>query len=306
MQKQKFLNSDTNSFHKCVKAFIDAENRRVWSPTELDPTKSDKEMAEILAEHFNDIRSEYQPLDVNSIPSTYDSTIEDLQHSDIIRMIKESTKPKSRVSGDIFVHLFTRFPNSLATPVCNVFNAIKNCNKWPLLWKIEYVTVIPKVSNPTAVSECRNISCTNWLSKLFEKFVLKWARREVNPRWNQYGGEKGCGTTHFLVNATDNILNIMEDSRAAAMLTSIDYSKAFNRLEHEPCLQAFATKGASNQIIKLLAAFLHEKRMTVRVGKEWSHPRQVNAGAPHRAQYLAATFSQLALTIWSRTFGTNR
>ena len=89
-----------------------------------------------------------------------------------------------------------------------------------------------------------------------------------------------CGTTHFLVNTMDEIINILEDNRSAAILTSIDYSKAFNRLEHGPCLRAFADKGASNEIIKLLSTFLSGRVMTVRVGNAWSTPRAVNAGAP--------------------------
>ena len=113
----------------------------------------------------------------------------------------------------------------------------------PDLWKVEFVTVIPKTTHPSEFTDCRNISCTSWLSKLFEKFVLKWARQEVNPSANQYGGEKSCSTTHFLVNAWNDIMRILEDNRAAAILTSIDYSKAFNRLDHAACLRAFAAGG---------------------------------------------------------------
>ena len=49
---------------------------------------------------------------------------------------------------------------------------------------------------------------------------------------------------------------------------------------HGPCLQAFASKGTSSQMIQLLASFLHGRRMTVKVGKIWSGERVVNSGAP--------------------------
>ena len=42
-------------------------------------------------------------------------------------------------------------------------------------------------------------SCTNFLSKVFERFVLRWAKAEVMPKTNQYGGQPGCSTNHFLV-----------------------------------------------------------------------------------------------------------
>ena len=89
-----------------------------------------------------------------------------------------------------------------------------------------------------------------------------------------------CSTSHLLVDLVDEITTILEDRRAAAVLTGVDYSKAFNRLAHGPCLLSFATKGASTQMIKLLASFLMKRRMRVRVGKVWSKDRFVNSGAP--------------------------
>ena len=64
------------------------------------------------------------------------------------------------------------------------------------------------------------------------------------------------------------------------MLTSIDYAKAFNRLSFQHCLRAFEKKGASNQILRLLATFLSDRTMQVRVGSTWSSPRSVTGSVP--------------------------
>ena len=61
---------------------------------------------------------------------------------------------------------------------------------------------------------------------------------------------------------------------------SVNYSKAFNRLEHLACLTSFARAGASNQLIKILTSFLQGRLMTVKVDKARSQLRRVNAGAP--------------------------
>ena len=76
------------------------------------------------------------------------------------------------------------------------------------------------------------------------------------------------------------ITDHLEDFRAASILTSIDYSKAFNRIKHLPLLESFAAKGAPNFVIRLLAAFLSGRQMTVKLGTSRSKPRPVNAGAP--------------------------
>ena len=72
----------------------------------------------------------------------------------------------------------------------------------------------------------------------------------------------------------------LEDNRAAVILSAVDFSKAFNRLEHSACLDTFARRGASDQTIRMLAAFLSNRTMTVKTTTHWSTPRPVNAGAP--------------------------
>ena len=67
-------------------------------------------------------------------------------------------------------------------------------------------------------------------SKVYESYVLDWMKQEVKLRSNQYGGVKGMGTDHVLVEMWQRILEDLDDYRAATVVTSIDYSKAFNRM----------------------------------------------------------------------------
>ena len=109
---------------------------------------------------------------------------------------------------------------------------------------------------------------------------MEMARQEVKPKLNQFGGELGAGTAHTLMSVLDYTIDAIEDNRAAIVLSAVDFSKAFNRLQHKACLDTFAKRGASSEINQLLAAFLHGRKMTLKVEKEWSKPREVNAGAP--------------------------
>ena len=94
----------------------------------------------------------------------------------------------------------------------------------------------------------------------------------MQPKNNQYGREKGCSSSHLLVPAWDQIVTGLKESRAAVTLTAIDYCKAFNRMRHHKCLEAFALKGASNATLELIAGFLAERQMTVKVGNTFSEP----------------------------------
>ena len=99
-------------------------------------------------------------------------------------------------------------------------------------------------------------------------------------RSNQYGGVKGLSTDHLLVNMWQKILENAEDYRAATIVTSIAYSKAFNRMCYQECLKALARNSASTPILELVATFLTDRKMLVRVGTIMSGPRSVNGGSP--------------------------
>ena len=161
-----------------------------------------------------------------------------------------------------------------------MYNEITVTYVWPAIWKLESVTVIPKVGHPSAFTDLRNISCTMLASKVYESYVLGWASEEVSLKPNQYGGVRGCSTAHMLVGIWDDICNNLEDFRAASVLTSIDYAKAFNRLSYQHCLRALAKKGASSPVLHLIATFLTNRTMAVRVGNSWSVPQQVTGGCP--------------------------
>ena len=151
---------------------------------------------------------------------------------------------------------------------------------WPKVWKYEYVTAIPKKKVPESADDLRNISCTALVSKVMESYLLEWLKEEVTIKRNQYGGVKGSSVEHLLCGIWHEVGTNLEDHRAATVLTAIDYAKAFNRLDYGACLDSLAAKGASSQVIGLVATFLTNRSMQLRVGGEWSEPRPVTGGVP--------------------------
>ena len=116
---------------------------------------------------------------------------------------------------------------------------------------------------PEDVNDLRNISCTMLPSKIYESYVLNWVQKEVKVKDHQFGGVKGCTTSHMLIGVWDEIMRGLEDDRAAVMMTLVDYAKAFNRLSFQHCLRSFARLGVSTTVIELLATFLSNRTMTV-------------------------------------------
>ena len=165
-------------------------------------------------------------------------------------------------------------------PLTFIINAVRNGAAWPSLWAEEEVSIIPKSSNVTDYSGCRNISCTSVFSKLCESFMLEDLADEVTLRGPQFGGMKGSGPPHLLIELLTNMMEQLDDNRAAVTTISLYFEKAFNRMDHSVCIAALANKGASNQTIAMVTAFLEKRYMRIKIGHTLSQRRLTPGGAP--------------------------
>ena len=113
---------------------------------------------------------------------------------------------------------------------------------------------------------------------------------EVNIDSRQYGGVKKCGVDNFFIQSWENILSGLEDNRGSVNLISIDFSKAFNQMSHQECVKAFHKKGASNQTLNLIAAFLSGRTMLVKINQNFSKRLPINGGSPQGCESANALF----------------
>ena len=280
-QKKSLLKSDAGrTFFKNVKAYNCKERPPQFDVRNMFPGDTDQEISEKLADHFNGISLEFDGLDQAAVPATYSSPVRLLSVAEVEQRLRKFKKPKSMVKHDIFPSLINAAAPYLAGPLTHIYNTISTHKTWPMIWKQEFVTPIPKKTLPTSLNDLRNISCTALFSKVYESFVLGWLGEQVGMRSNQMGGMKGAGTEHYLVELFQLVLESLEDPRAASVMTSIDYSKAFNRLDFLHCLEALAAKGASTELIQIVGSFLTSRTMSVKVGQARSKPRVVLGGVP--------------------------
>ena len=205
-QKDALLASDGDrNFFKNVRNYQSCERQQPFDVRSFFPDKSEAEVAEELALHFNAISLEFDPLEPHQIPVTRGRSLPILEPYQVAGRIRAFKKPKSMVKGDIFPDLFSKFSDFLAVPLCSIYNCIAQTRIWPRIWKEELVTAIPKKSVPESLNDLRNISCTALPSKIFESYVLNWAQEEVKVKDNQYGGAKGCSTAHVLIGVLDEV-----------------------------------------------------------------------------------------------------
>ena len=123
----------------------------------------------------------------------------------------------------------------LIAPLRDIINTSFEVQIFPKIWKLEYVTPIPKVPNPESISQMRKISITSDFSKLFENILKEMILKDAEQNFDQsqYGGRKGVGTAHLIVCYVDRILKLLDSTRqkSAVISAAADWASAFDKID---------------------------------------------------------------------------
>ena len=270
-----------NTPYKVLRNIAEKERAPVWSIRNIRPDIDERTQAEEAADFFAGISQQFTPLawPIPTVPR--DRPVADVSTTQVISRLIHMKKPKSSVSIDLPSRLINDIAHVFAHPLTRIINAVRRGEGWPRIWKVEEVTVIPKGSWPTEYEGCRNVSCTSVFSKLCETFFLDQLHEEIPPEPHQFGGLKGVGPDHLLSELVTDIMESLDDNRACATLISVDLSKAFNRVDHNVCIQQLAAHGASNQTLRMTANFLDNRQMKIRMRSDlFSTLRDMPGGTP--------------------------
>ena len=108
----------------------------------------------------------------------------------------------------------------------------------------------------------RIISLTPFLSKVFEQFVVQWLLDFVGDQidWGQYGGLKGSSIAHYLVDFVNFILYNQDLNVPHAVIAAmIDFSKAFNRINHNIIITILSDMGVPGWLLRIVIGFLSDR-----------------------------------------------
>ena len=99
--------------------------------------------------------------------------------------------------------------------------------------------------------------------------------------FRQYGGIKGNSICHYLIELVNFILSNQESKDPIAVLACmIDFSKAFNRQNHNLLITKLSDMGVPTWLLKLVMAFLSDRTMVVRYNGATSTSRRLPGGGP--------------------------
>ena len=237
------------------------------------------------------ISQEFPPLDVSVLPARVQTKLEckesvspRVTEYETYEKIKAAKKPRSGVTNDLPREITKEFAPELAKPVGKIIDNIVKTGEWPRQWKLEHVVPIGKVPVPESEEDLRPISLTAFFSKVTEHFVVMWLMEIIKDKidFRQYGGLKGNSITHYLIEFINFILSCQDSSDQTAILACmVDFSKAFNRQNHNLLVTKLSDMGVPGWLLKLVIAFLSDRRMLVKYKGKESSVKALPGGGHH-------------------------
>jgi len=258
-------------------------------PNHESENLSAEESAECIATYFASISQEFPPLDISSLPAHVQSKLQCVDSPPVIteyeayREIMAAKKPRSGVPNDLPKQMLQEFAPDLALPVSSIVNNIASTGEWPNPWKLEHVVPISKVPVPETEDDLRPISLTSFFSKVTERFVVRWLMTFIKDKidFRQYGGLKGNSITHYLIEFINFILSCQDsDDQTAILAVMVDFSKAFNRQNHNLLITKLSDMGVPSWLLRIIIGFLTDRRMIVKYKGVKSSVKYLPGGGP--------------------------
>ena len=164
-----------------------------------------------------------------------------------------------------------------------VFRRLLRLGCFPACWRQANVTPIPKGPSSPSVANYRPISITPVLSKMFERLVAVRLLRfmeycGVLPT-TQFAYSKGLGTCDALLCVSHTLQSAFESGQEARIV-QIDFSSAFDRVNHQGILYKLSSVSIRGSVLSVLTQFLSNRSQYVLVDRCRSKLVNVVLGVP--------------------------
>ena len=149
--------------------------------------------------------------------------------------------------------------------------------------KVSKVTPVDKGGSPTDPSNFRPISTLSALTQVFEKLVYKQFINYIEKHdilfQFQFGFRKGHSTAQAVSEIADSLRNAI-DSNLYTCGVFIDFSKAFDTVNHQILLKKLESYGIRGTPLKWFTSYLENRQQYVTVGHIDSPRQAMTCGIP--------------------------
>ena len=153
----------------------------------------------------------------------------------------------------------------------------------PTSLKLAYIIPSFKDGSKSTAANYRPVALTSHLVKLFEKVVrakiVKFMDDNNKFNDNQHGFRSGRSCLSELLAHYEEILEMLESGIPVDTIY-LDFSKAFDKVDHQCLLQKLSATGIGGKLGRWIQSFLTERKQTVLANRHFSDEIDVVSGVP--------------------------
>ena len=247
-----------------------------------------------IAEQFNQHFINVGPNLANLIPSTNDDPTKYITNSPtssffmspvteeyVCQLFSELNVNKS--SLDISNKMIKLASRALSIPFAYIFNQSISTGIVPNALKISKVTPVYKKGVMTDPNNYRPIATLSPFSKTLERIIYdqlsSFLEKHNILNKYQFGFRKGHSTEQAILEITENMKTFIDDGLITCAVF-IDFSKAFDTVNHKILLAKLSKYGIRGHSLEWLNSYLTNRRQFVKVQNEKSSLLPISCGVP--------------------------
>lgn len=293
--KSKF-NRDPKSFYM----FVNSKRKSSIYPSVMkyrnQESSDDKVISNMFAEFFSNTYSSDSynidmkyPYDIKSGNTIHFPTMD---YNHVLQHLKKIKVSYNCGPDGVPSCILNRCAESLAMPLTHLFNTSIKYGYFPAFWRDSYIIPLYKSGNKSDITNYRGIAKLSAIPKLFEKIITENLCHQASSLLsvNQHGFRKGCSTSTNVLQLTSLInTSFIEKKQTDAVYT--DFSKAFDKVNHDLLLHKLELIGFSNVCINWLKSYLTCRNQTVIFNNSKSKSIAVLSGVPQGSHLGPILFS---------------
>lgn len=172
---------------------------------------------------------------------------------------------------------------TVALPLCKLFNMSLQRRSYPHLWKSAIVMPLFKKGDKSDTSNYRPISLISCVGKSFERVIFKHVYNHLisNSLIYKYqsGFLPGHSTVHHLIEVTHQTCLALENHEINCQVFC-DISKAFDRVWHRGLILKLEKYGIKGNLLAWFENYLYKRHQKVSINNTSSSFKFVTAGVP--------------------------
>ena len=171
----------------------------------------------------------------------------------------------------------------ISSTITSLINCSFTTNTFPDDWKIAEVIPIPKLGDKEIACNNRRISLLPAMSKICERLAHDqyndFLCSEGKLSAHQNGNRKLDSTETALLKVTDILPKAM-DEKLVTIMVLIDFSKAFDSINHDILLNKLWNIGMAPCALEWFSSYLMDRSQRVRLGESLSQRLPLSHGVP--------------------------